>query len=318
MAGLYTILDKQHRDVLDRAVRNVLGTDLALETCAQIADGLPLARVACDRYRPTRYEDHPIADHTSLCPGAERAAWEFLSEFALSMLNFDDKLLQSYQSMTPSRRGFYCRLIELVTVAVHKIAVLLFKKRLRIHDKQPQNAAYTIKMVTSWQSKEDKNLKLRLHPPGRTMFAHLSYDAKRQYPNGTADMVGYWAENRIMGGVVVFDRSQVWANGYMPEPNVYLHSDRAGVTIRVWQLLGEQQEALVNFLLSIGTCPFPLYASERNLVRFDPDKATWNKVYRDIWEREPPRHVRGRGGGFMGCVQTELDYPRVREARPRW
>jgi hypothetical protein len=51
MAGLQldAILDKPHRDVLDRAVRNVLGTELALETCAQIADGLPLARVAFDQ-----------------------------------------------------------------------------------------------------------------------------------------------------------------------------------------------------------------------------------------------------------------------------
>ncbi|KAH6845752.1 hypothetical protein B0I37DRAFT_435180 [Chaetomium sp. MPI-CAGE-AT-0009] len=139
-----------------------------------------------------------------------------------------------------------------------------------------------------------------------------------QYPAGTADIVGYWAENIIMGGVVVFDRSQVWANGYTPEPRVYLHSDRNGVTIRVWQLLGEQQEALVNFLLSIGTCPFPLRASDRNLTRFDPDKATLNKVYRDVWERSPPRQVRGRGGGFMECVQSELDYPRVREAHVGW
>lgn len=307
MAGLYTILDKQHRDVLDRAVRNVLRTDLALHTCAQIADGLPLASAALDGYNSERYEDHPISYHTSLCPGAERAAWEFLSNFALGMLNFDDKLLRSYQSMTPSHRGFYCRLIELVVVAVHKIAAILYKKKLRIHDKQPQNAAYSIKAVTSWQSDGDK--RLRRSPPGRTMFAHLSYDARHQYPNGTADMVGYWAENRILGGVVCFDRSRAWDNEYTPEPNIYLHSDRAGVTIRVSQLLNEQQETLVNFLLSVGTCPFPLRASERNLIRYDPDKATQNKVYRDIWERKPPSRARGRGSGVMGCVRTPLDYP---------
>lgn len=48
MTRLDGILDKQHRNVLDYAVQNVLGTDLTLETCAQIADGLPLASVAHD------------------------------------------------------------------------------------------------------------------------------------------------------------------------------------------------------------------------------------------------------------------------------
>jgi hypothetical protein len=29
-----------------------------------------------------------------------------------------------------------------------------------------------------------------------------------QYPEGIADMVGYWAKDRILGGVVLFDRGE--------------------------------------------------------------------------------------------------------------
>lgn len=92
MANLGLVLDKQHLDVLDRAVQNVLDTDLALETCAQIIDGLPLASVAYDQYKCHRDEEHPISYHTSLCHGAEKAARGFLYGFTISMLDFDNKV----------------------------------------------------------------------------------------------------------------------------------------------------------------------------------------------------------------------------------
>lgn len=42
--------------------------------------------------------------------------------------------------------------------------------------------------------------------PPPSVFAHGSYCEFERYPKGVADMVGYWAESRIFGGVVVFDR----------------------------------------------------------------------------------------------------------------
>jgi hypothetical protein len=39
-----------------------------------------------------------------------------------------------------------------------------------------------------------------------TAFWHWGYVDFDQYPNGVADIVGYWAEANIFGGVVVFDR----------------------------------------------------------------------------------------------------------------
>ncbi len=149
-------------------------------------------------------------------------------------------------------------------------------------------------------------------PRPTTLFAHRLYTARDQYPNGVADVVGYWAENRILGGVIVFDRSKAWGHDEpQPEPNVWLHSDRDGVTLRLCQVLDEQQQALVEFLLSLslGACPCPLSASDRNRTRLDPDLATDKKVYRDLWEREPNFDT-GRGArGVGGCCPLELDYP---------
>lgn len=92
MASVDAILDRAHRDLLDSAIRNVLSTKRALETFAQIADGLPLSSVARDSYaRGAPYASHPaVARHTSLCPGATEAALGFLSEFSLGRtLTFD-------------------------------------------------------------------------------------------------------------------------------------------------------------------------------------------------------------------------------------
>jgi len=149
----------------------------------------------------------------------------------------------------------------------------------------------------------------RLSP---TLFSHLSYGVAEQYPDGVADIVGYWAENRVLGGVVIFDRSDSWDDKHKPEPNVYLHSDYQFVTFRIWRALDEQQQSLVDFLLSRSKAsPFPLTASSKNLDRVDPLNATYRKVYRDIWEREPP------GDKTPHCVRNVIDYPEIALVRER-
>jgi len=82
-----------------------------------------------------------------------------------------------------------------------------------------------------------------------TLFTHKAYTFHEQYTNGVADMVPYWAENQILGGIALFDRSHNW-DDTNSEPNVYLHPARAHVTFRIYQLLDEQQDALLKFLMT--------------------------------------------------------------------
>ena len=54
-------------------------------------------------------------------------------------------------------------------------------------------------------SPEDlKSLYNNKYPP--VLFLHEWYQDYERYPNGVADCVGFWAEARIFGGVVLFDR----------------------------------------------------------------------------------------------------------------
>jgi hypothetical protein len=44
------------------------------------------------------------------------------------------------------------------------------------------------------------------YPPYITLLSHYDYLDHEYYPRGWADTVGYWAEDRLFGGVVLFDR----------------------------------------------------------------------------------------------------------------
>lgn len=69
-------------------------------------------------------------------------------------------------------------LFKLVTRGLHRNTI------------RPSNEAYWKKNCLRWP----------------TPFCLLYYSKIKQYPDNTADVVGYWAEDRIFGGVVLFSR----------------------------------------------------------------------------------------------------------------
>jgi hypothetical protein len=147
------------------------------------------------------------------------------------------------------------------------------------------------------------------------MFIKTNFIAYEQYPNGIDDIVGYWAENRILGGVALFDHSQQWDAD--DEPNVYFLCTRANVTFRVCQLLDDQQAALLAFLLADSgdapaLYPLPILPGSQNRQRIDPvDAIPVHKVYRDEWERNPPQ-TKLRMQRFMRTrAKSSLDYPEI-------
>ncbi|KAF7551960.1 hypothetical protein G7046_g7564 [Stylonectria norvegica] len=195
------------RDSLAQASVNVISTELAIFTYAQIIDGLPTANVVYDRRIPGVPGDHIIEDvHEQLCSGAVEKAREFQEAWDASVLMFDLKAVNDYQAAPPGSKAANLRLIELVAVALHQIGVLLFQLDLRM-------LRGDIDGVLNWARPGDK--------PPPSLFAHGGHIDDDVYPEGVADMVGYWADPRILGGVALFDRSKVAVDDL---PNVYFHS----------------------------------------------------------------------------------------------
>jgi hypothetical protein len=166
---------------------------------------------------------------------------------------------------------------------MHGIGTLLFQLGLRLHDGD-------IESIDQWNERPPGAANLDL-PPRPTLFNHVGYLAHDVYPDGVADMVGYWAEDRILGGVTVFDRNSEQQAPEFP-PNVYFFSSREFITNRYYQLRDDQQQALMDFLLAEhldpSTSPLPILADGQNLVRVNEEAAIFGHFYRDVWERKPP------------------------------
>lgn len=82
-------LEGVHFELLSRAARNVLDTDIALITYAQIIDGLPVTEVAWDQYSSKYDPSHPTNSHKELCPGALEKAKVFRTNFAMADVKID-------------------------------------------------------------------------------------------------------------------------------------------------------------------------------------------------------------------------------------
>jgi hypothetical protein len=108
------------------------------------------------------------------------------------------QLLSAFQRAHLGTRQFELRLIELVAVACHQIAVHLYA----LDEGHHKHHSYD-----EWRDSPGAR-----EFPGQyvvpTPFYHSSYIVDQQYPNGVADIVGYWAEAKIFGGVVIFDRGE--------------------------------------------------------------------------------------------------------------
>ncbi|KAJ4294677.1 hypothetical protein N0V88_004907 [Collariella sp. IMI 366227] len=192
-------------------------------------------------------------------------------------------MLAVFQASGLRSRTSYLRLIELASVALHQIAALLYLNDTRLHD-QADDPEYFIEKMTLWKWRAPpewlvEGCILQDLPPWLTLFMPPYYCFKSKYLNGLADVVGYWAEDWLLGRVVLFDRSRTWDND--DEPNFYMHSARKEATFRLWQVKEDKQKALEEFLLSSpGTRqqngPLPLLPIRGHQVWIDPEGAIAN------------------------------------------
>lgn len=355
------ILDEPHRDAVARAISRILSTEIAETTYAQIVDGLPLPEVLNDAYGNLLSPNHPAYQHTHLNPGTIDTVRRFREEFDPQVLQFDNpvsdlpiihsnpetprhylitnthhKLLLAFQASSPGSRVFRTRLIEIAAVAVHQIAVLLYQ-----NNPDLSSPTSTTRAVHAWAPPRDDESRRsatwwRFHPEGppATLFCHGWYCDYAQYPDGVADVAGYWAENRVLGGVVLFDRAEEARGEATALDAVYLHPDHDEVTYRICLLTDAQKKALLDFLLldmpasassvtgaEVGANPLPIIPDGTNTHRVDPEEPfRYTGVYRDPWERRmpPPEWM---GDGRASDVYNPLDFPTKKDqqdATIRW
>lgn len=83
------ILGQHHHDAVASAISNILSTEIAETTYAQIVDCLPLPETLKDVYGELILPDHPIHQHTQLKKDTLDTVRRFRGEFDPDILQFD-------------------------------------------------------------------------------------------------------------------------------------------------------------------------------------------------------------------------------------
>ncbi|OAQ94056.1 hypothetical protein VFPFJ_00164 [Purpureocillium lilacinum] len=299
-------LDGDHLAALTRALSNVLSTDRAEYTYAQLIDGLPTrdSELELRSFYPAE-EQHPVYKHEKLCDGARETARRLRSQLSLSDLRFDPLALQGYQDASPQSRNFLLRLFELVAISIHQVAVRSFEM-----DEGRHREEY-LQWWESWRERHRHAEGIEqwhavAFPP--VPFYHTQYQCFDQYPKGKAYMVGYWAEAKILGGVAWFDRgaSDLECN------DISLHGDFIDEPKTLCPLTAAQWDAVVTFLtadLATGSppaSPFPLHATAQNLPRYTPYFAVkYQHIFRNRFDLKLP----GRYERPHPRAVSAVDYP---------
>ncbi|KAF1988960.1 hypothetical protein K402DRAFT_11778 [Aulographum hederae CBS 113979] len=184
------ILSPDHLSIFRLTLSRILESDVAKRAYAQILDGWP----AMGSFM---YGGGPRELHETISEEAFQALEALQSQFRLDSLSFDPPVAQGYQDAPLGSEAFKTHLIELLAISCHDVGACLFQQAgggLR---------PTVLKPLPDWMLE-------RLHPVPSppTCFVHAGYSNLEEYPNGVGDIVGYWVENQIFGGVVVFDRGE--------------------------------------------------------------------------------------------------------------
>ncbi|POR36286.1 Uncharacterized protein TPAR_03530, partial [Tolypocladium paradoxum] len=320
------ILDAPHHRTFERALMRILETDLAEETYAEILDGMPTAATWRDFHR--NYDTHPAHDHHELCSGAHDRAREFRAGFEATSLQFPLFTILAFQEAEPGSKEFNLRLLELLAVSCHQIAVYLCE----INGTTSHHAQHI-----AWR---DEPREIHWYDAYRPLvaFSHGAYNAVEQYSHGIADVAGYWAEAKIFGGVIVFDRGETEVECR----DIYIHATRSNSPITIFPPTLEQFNRLMQFLLAndnvdgsnapaegtkAATCPLPIIATSENRWRWHPwDAFARFHIFRDRYERKvseirPPDPCQARGndwpemadGALLLVVDDEEESAKIRK-----
>ncbi|SPN99222.1 uncharacterized protein DNG_02259 [Cephalotrichum gorgonifer] len=171
-------LDLDHYAAFTSALSKLLSSETAETTYAEIIDGAP------------------IADTWYRYVGSAMTSSKIMSSSV--------RVAQAYQDAPVGSRAFKLRLIEMAAITCHDLGARLFR--------ESDGGFY--KDYHAWKPEPtvrvpfgSSELVLEEWPdPPPAVFSHASYRDFDQHPEGIADMVGYWVEGQIFGGVVVFDR----------------------------------------------------------------------------------------------------------------
>lgn len=215
--GDLTNVSAEKLQELETVLQHVLDLPIARDTYAQIIDGTPTRTPFSDEIKRTRstfYKTIIDSDNSKPTDEAMQKYEEIRQQIAPQDLVIDLKVCntfliishlarinstqvaQNYQDAPPGSRENHLRLLETAAASVHALAGMTYMSNHEDMDVKPPE------------------------PPGGHFrqfhttdgfyvnFYHTDYKRFERFPFGLLNVVGYWAEAELFGGVVLFERGE--------------------------------------------------------------------------------------------------------------
>lgn len=215
---------------LKTVFRHILALSIARDTYAQIIDGTPTRTPFSDEIKESRstfYQTIIDSDNTKPTDKATQKYEGIRSKITPQDLVIDLKVAQNYQNAPSGSRENNLRLLETAAASVHSLAGMIYASKHEDMDVNPPEPP-------------GGHLPQFHHTDGYYVnFYHTEYKRFEDFPFGLLNVVGYWAETELFGGVVLFERSE----GSSGITNAFIHPQR---TSRAFQLSDHQLQDFAN------------------------------------------------------------------------
>ncbi|KAF6227183.1 hypothetical protein HO133_008625 [Letharia lupina] len=215
---------------LETVLSSILALPVARETYAQIIDGKPTRTPYSEDIKAHRsglLETIIVNDNSKPSDGALQQYEEIRRTFVPQGLKIDLELTQAYQNALPGSREHLLRLLQIAAASVNALAGMIyasFHPDTKIMPPEPREGHF-------WQFRTTDHFYVD--------FYHTNYRRFQRYPFGLLNVVGYWAEAELFGGVVLFERVESSSKII----NAFLHPQTAA---RAYQLSEQQLKSFAD------------------------------------------------------------------------
>ncbi|KAK2731566.1 hypothetical protein FQN57_003291 [Myotisia sp. PD_48] len=176
-------IDQEKARVLKHVISSILHNEITRDIFAQVIDGLPINRT----YEFVTTGRSDLDSRTVVSEQAKLSSQQFCdSSEMLDNLILNAKIAQQLQASQLYSAAFNMHLLELAALIIHDMAGNLF---------------------TTFHPNGEPGEDMKVSGKKDGVSLSTGYFARNsEFPRGSADSVGYWAETHIFGGVVMFDR----------------------------------------------------------------------------------------------------------------
>ncbi|KAI9737936.1 MAG: hypothetical protein M1834_009306 [Cirrosporium novae-zelandiae] len=254
---------------ISQALSHLLSTQKAKVVLAQVIDGLPTIESA-KRHNIEHLPD--IENRVDPSQDGINSAKKFLSSLSPEQLSIQPQLAEAYQNSERGSQEEKIRFLECVTFLFHIIVVALHFQTF------PES-----------QMTQDKWPRRRPSLPPDPPLRHIGYYRGRFFPQGKGEVVSYWAESELFGGVIVFERGEsgqeacsAWVND-PTRTTIELSNDQ----LDLFFALGDENPSNSSGKELVANDFLPFKPAPR-AVKLDLWKKYERKIYRYYWDIHEP------------------------------